>query len=210
MPTPPAHKRVSFGGTLAQAVGGGTEIFTFSIADRSALAIDVLATQAGNEMHALWAGSQLGLSKDASLTYCVAESVDASGKITGSYRHEMTPIIGDNASGYPTILCNAITLETQTNDGRGRKVRGRIYPPAFASQILGSTSVVEDAEQLASRWAFAINELNSTGMVCCVASTTNGGQLATITDTTCDTIVDTQRRRKNHVTGHRSARHSVA
>lgn len=202
MANAPAHNRITWSGTLAQAVNGGSEIFTFSIADQSANTPEELAPLAGEALAGVWGALQV--SAFASLTGCTVEAISAAGKVTSSFHHAITPQVGGNTNGYPTILCNAVTLETATPNGKGKLVRGRIYPPATMSQVIGSTGTTSDATNYAKAWANGLKAVNDAGASLCVASSTAGGQLAPITGTSCDTIVDTQRRRKNHVTGHRS------
>lgn len=204
MPNPPQHNRVTAVGTLLQSPNGGSDIFSFSVADSSAMSPQALATAFAPLAHALWEGNSLQLSTQARLDAIVVEEILESGKVATSYRQDVSPIIGDNGNGYPTLLCHALTLETGQVDNRGRKIRGRIYPPATMSQVIGSTSNINSADAYAEAWTNWIFTLNSVGAEACVASSTNAGHLVAINGVSADTIIDTQRRRKNGVTGQRT------
>lgn len=205
MALPPAHNRVGICGTLDQAVDGGSEIFEFGFADKSTMSVHDLAVMVSTQAVSFWDGGGLQLSTHANLTHVVAERIGADGKVSGSYRVDNTSRPGDNSNGVPTLCCNAVTLETGGISPKGGKIRGRMFPPASLSQITGSTGSLSDANLYAVSWKGFIATLNSNGAQVCVASSTGSGGLYTVTGITVDTILDTQRRRKNHVTGHRSS-----
>lgn len=204
MANPPAHNRIGICGTLDQAADGGSEIFEFGFADKSVMSVDQIATLVSTQAVSFWDGGGLQISSHAQLTHVVAERIDATGKVVGSYRVDNTPRPGDNTNGVPTLCCNAVTLETAGISPKGGKIRGRMFPPASLSQIVGSTSTVSDASLYAVSWKGFLATLNSDGLSICVASSTGAGSLPSVTGVSVDTILDTQRRRKNHVTGHRS------
>lgn len=205
MPNPPAHNRVGICGTLDQASDGGSEIFEFGFADKSTMSVHDLAVMVAAQAVSFWDGGGLQISSHAQLTHVVAERIGIDGKVSGSYRVDVTPRPGDNTNGMPTLTCHAVTLETGGVSPKGGKIRGRMFPPATLSQTIGSTSTVSDANLYAVSWKGFVATLNSNGAQVCVASSTGTGGLYTVTGITVDTVLDTQRRRKNHVTGHRSA-----
>lgn len=201
MPTyPPAHTRVQFQGTLEQAPGGGTDQFDFGFADASGLSNEALCNALAGVAQSVWDASGSGTSSFATLRGVRCESVAADGKVTGSYYVAIPPTAGIATGNEITILTQAVTLETGTPDGHGRMVRGRMFPPAWAPQINGSTCTVSDATTFRNTWGEFLSNCKSAGAVPAVASVTAGGQIANVTGVSVGTVIDTQRRRKNHVT----------
>lgn len=210
MPTyPPAHRRVQFQGTLEQAPGGGTDLFDFGFADDGALTLAALCAALGPIAQAYWNDSSAGTSVYATLRGVRAEEVAADGKVTDSFYQAITPTMGEATGNEITILCQAVTLETATPDDHGRMVRGRMFPPAWAAQINGSTCTVSDASNYNTTWGQFLSACNAAGAVVSVASVTAGGQIAHVTGTSVGTVIDTQRRRKNHVTVSRTPVHAL-
>lgn len=209
MPFPPAHNRVIFSGVLAQQTAGGTDIFSFTLADASGLAPGVLANDISAAAQAMWTSNGVDIYQSASLTQIAVEAVGADGKVESSYALEVGPIQGLNTLGAPTFCCNALTLQTTSLRPNGRKIWGRIYPPAICPDVIGSTTTNADASSYANSWSLAISSLKHAGMMPVVASTAGTGELAPIASVSCDTIVDTQLRRKNAVTGSRSYAHPL-
>lgn len=205
MALPPAHKRWTVYGVLEQAVGGGSEIFDFGVADQSGLTVRALADAIAPIVSDYWDAHSLGISSHAFLTGVMVESISDTGKVISSYNHGLAQQVGDNQNGLPTICCNCLTLETGQTDNRGRKIRGRFYPPATLPQVVGSTSTINTALPYAQAWKNLFQDLIAAGADPCVASTTDGGQIVDVVGLTCDTVIDTQRGRKNHVTTQRTA-----
>lgn len=203
-PPPPTHVRISALGTLQQSSGGGEEIFDFSFANHGGQTPEEAATLAAPVLSSQWEGHSLGISTKATLTGCRAETVDETGKISSSFYVPITPIIGDAPSVLITVLSTCVTLETETPNDHGRYVRGRFYPPGYVYPIMGSTSSLGDAGYYAAAWAGFITAINDTGLVVAVASTTGGGQIADVTGVSVATVIDTVRRRRNHVTTQRT------
>lgn len=201
MPTyPPAHRRVQFQGSLEQAAAGGTDIFDFGFADDGALTLAALCTALSGVVRSVWNASGSGVSSFATLRGVRAEEVTADGKVSDSYYLAITPTPGLATGNVITLLTQAVTLETSTPDQRGRMVRGRMFPPAWASGFQGSTCDMGDATTYAETWAEFLSNCKQAGAVPSVASVTAGGQIAHVTGASVGTVIDTQRRRKNHVT----------
>lgn len=204
MPTyPPAHIRVVAQGTLQQYAGGGSEIFEFGFADDSGKTPQQVATIAAPLFLSSWANGGCQCSEYATLTGCRAEAVAADGTVSNSYYVPITPTQGLADGANWTLLSLCVTLETTTPDGHGRHVRGRFYPPAYPAGY-GSTIAMADAVAYAQNWAGLIAGMKGQGLVPSVASQTAGGQIAHVTGVSAATVLDTQRRRKNHVTVARS------
>nr|CRY96160.1 hypothetical protein [uncultured prokaryote] len=200
----PAHQRITVDGTLAQAAGGGSEIFTFSMAGHSGLAAQDLSAACAPKANSFWQQNSInGIPSTAVLTGVTVEDIDETGRVTDSYRTAITPVGGQAANTICTLLSNCITLETDVINSHGGKVRGRFYPPASMA-VVGSTSTSAQVGTYLAQWAGLVNGFNDAGAVVSVASTANGGVIAPVTAITCDNVVDTIRRRKNHVTAVRS------
>lgn len=209
MPTyPPAHKRLQFTGTLAQADGGGSEIFDFGFADHSSMTIQAIAPLALARMQTAWTDPNHSISFYATLVGVRVEQVEADGKVSDSFYQEGTKPNGSATGASITVLSNCITLETQNDTGKGRTVRGRFYPPSYMS-VKGATSLLTDIESYAQAWASTLSGMVSDGLVPAVASVTNGGQIAPVTATSAGTVIDTVRRRRNHVTVQRTPKYPV-
>lgn len=210
MPTyPPAHKRIQFQGTLIQAAGAGSEIFDFGFADLSGLSLEAIATSALGRMQTAWTQPNNDVSNLARLDGVRVESVDAAGKVDGSFYMGGTQPVGAATGANCTVLSMCLTLETTTDTGSGRFVRGRFYPPAYPS-IAGATSPADAANQYAGSWASVLNGMYQDGIRPGVASTTGGGQLAPVTSLTAANVIDTVRRRRNHVTVTRGQKWPIA
>lgn len=208
MPQPAAHKRIIFYGALLQAVGGGAEIYSFSMASQSEESDSDLAQALDPGMQGNMANGALQISSHAVHQGTRVESVDAAGKVTSSYNvSNSAGAQGLNQELLLTICCQAVTLETGDLDEKGRKVRGRIYPPAMASSPVGSTTSASDTTAYNTAWGTFLASLNDIGAAIAVASTTSAGLVA-VTGTSVDNVVDTQRRRKNQVQSVRSPIHS--
>lgn len=212
MPTakPPAHQRLVLSGVLTQAAGGGSEIFEFGMAIVSSLSAKAAAQAAQPVALAFWGGdANQGIPQTAQLTGVRVEDVEADGKVSDSYFAAITPARqGAGQNTIPTILSHAITLETDSPGGHGRMVRGRFYPPA-SCQVVGSTATLDEVNTYAGQWIGLLNGLKGAGLQPAVASTTDGGQVVDVTGITVDTVIDTVRRRKNHVTAARSGRVAI-
>lgn len=203
---PPAHIRLQFLGTLQQAPGGGSDIFEFGFADHSGQTPEEVATAALPVVTAFYGSGTDQCSSFSKLTGVRAESVAADGKVSDSYYLAVNPPRQGSATGNVcTLLCQAITLETNNEGKGGRMVQGRFFPPAYGA-IEGSTTDLEDAQTLANSYRDFLNNLKLAGLVPAVASITQGGQIAPVTAVSVSTGVDTQRRRKNHVTLQRSSK----
>lgn len=205
MTPPPTHVRISALGTLQQSPGGGAEIFDFSWANHGGQTPQEAAQLAAPVLSAQWEGHNLSISTHATLTGCRAETVDETGKISSSFYVPITPIVGDAPNSISTVLSTCVTLETETPNDHGRYVRGRFYPPAYVTPQVGSTSSLSDAGYYAQAWAGFVTALNDVGLVVAVASTTGGGQIADVTGVSVATVIDTVRRRRNHVTTQRTS-----
>lgn len=201
---PPAHQRIQITGTLGQDSQGGIEIFDFSMAAASGMSVKDLCTAIAPTVHDYWNGpADNGIPSSVTLTGVRVEAIEADGKVAGSYYVPVANVQGRYQNTIPTILSHAVTLETSTPGSHGRMVRGRFYPPASCT-VTGSTASTTTIEAYANAWAGLVNGLNDQGANVSVASTTAGGQIAPVTGVSVDTVIDTVRRRKNHVTGHRS------
>lgn len=210
MPTfPPAHKRVQFLGTLTQATGGGAEIFDFGFADDSALTTQALAEALAPVYESFFGDADTGLSEYAVCTGVRVEAVAADGKVSNSYFVSVAAQQGTATGNTCTILSSVATLETNTPNGHGRMVRGRMYPPGLAGPVVGGTVTLDSADSYAAKYRDFIQSCNGAGAVASVASVTGGGQIAHVTAVSAGTPVDTQRRRKNHVTAQRSPKYGV-
>lgn len=207
MPTfPPAHKRIQFLGTLQQAPGGGSDIFEFGFADDSSMTTQELAEAAQPVALAFYGAGTDQCSLYSHLTGVRAEAVAADGTVSDSYYLAISPPRQGSATGNVcTLICQAITLETETPGKGGRMVQGRFFPPAYGA-IEGSTTDLDDANLMAQSYRDFLNNLKLAGLVPAVASITQGGQIAHVTAVSVSTGIDTQRRRKNHVTLQRSAK----
>jgi hypothetical protein len=199
MPFPPAHKRVSFVGTLHDG-----EIFSFSLADSGPLSVPATAQAAQGPGQTIFGAPAANLMATATLTHVICEAINSAGKVTSSFAQPCQPgVVGASLGAKWNVLCQALTLETATGNGHGRTVRGRFYPPAYCDGT-GATASTGDTEAYAQTWRSFVIQLNNAGLVVCVASVTDGGQLAPVTALTADNVIDTQRRRKNAVKGTRS------
>lgn len=205
---PPAHKRIQFQGTLQQSTGGGAEIFDFGWADSSTMSISAIAAAAGARMHTAWSEGGNQISAYATLTGVRVEDVTSSGTVSDSFYFAVDPVAGSSDGATATVLSNCLTLETDANTGKGRTVRGRFYPPAYLA-LIGSTCTVGNLDFYVAAWASVLNGMISDGMQPAVASVTAGGQIADVTALSAGTVIDTVRRRRNHVTVQRSAKHSI-
>lgn len=201
----PAHNRVAFLGTLTQATGGGSEIFEFGFADASSLTPQALSAALLPVMQTAWTDASNSFSSFAILTGCRVEAIALGGAVTASYLTTGTHPAGANTGAPCTILSQAVTLETNTANNHGRTVQGRFYPPGYAP-LSGATVLASSTTALAQAWRGIMAGLVTAGARPVVASTTGGGQLAPVTAVSMDNVIDTQRRRKNHVTVVRSAK----
>lgn len=205
-----AHNRIIFAGTCNQNTGNSADIFEFTMADASTLTLQQLATKADTVMRNYWANAQYatGCSEFANYTNCRAEAINAEGKVTDSYYlQSYNAIPGLNQAQNCTILSHAVTLETGQLNARGRKVRGRFFPPANAGTE-GSSCGIDDATTYAQAWGSVVQALNDAGCVISVASSTSAG-LVSVTGVSVDTVIDTMRSRKNRVVGQRTPIHAI-
>lgn len=203
---PPAHQRIEITGSLLQSEGGGSEIFSFSMASDSGMTPQDLATACAPVVRTFWqADSNAGIPVTAVVSGVRVEQVAVDGKITSSYFVAIPPTPGLAPNTICTVLSSAITLETDSLGSHGRNIRGRFYPPASFG-VVGSTTVGSTAQNYGDEWVGLVNGLNDAGANVCVASTENGGTIAPVTAITVDTVIDTVRRRKNHVTSTRTGR----
>lgn len=209
MPTyPPAHKRVQIQGSLAQQSDGGSEIFDFSFCDASALSLNAVCAAVSPLAQDIFSNAASEISSFATLTGVRAEAVAADGTVTDSFYLATPHTVGLSDGAVCTVLCSAVTLETNTPGAHGRHVQGRFYPPAYPG-VLGATMSAASVTSYAQAWAAFVTELNGAGLVVSVASTTMGGQIAHVTAVTADNVIDTQRRRRNHVAVVRCPRQTV-
>lgn len=211
MPLPPAHKRVQVQGVLLQASGGGSEIFEFGWADDSALSLSALSALVGTHLAAHIDTDAMGWSQFANLVGVRAEDVNGSGIVTDSFYTAVSggPVHGNDNLNDRTVLSACLTLETNTDTGTGRKVRGRFYPPAICpGGYTGSTTDLSSMEAYVSTWATVLGGMVTDGASPAVASSTGGGQIAQVTALSGATVIDTIRRRRNHVTVQRTP-HSI-
>lgn len=207
MPIPAAHNRVEVTGTLLQQVGGGSEIFSFSWADMSTLALNTIAGIVNAEMQSAFSDPTKSIQASTHAQYLATrvESIDSAGKVTGSYNQAAGggPYTGLNSSMTCTMTCLCVSLETGQIDSRGNKVRGRFFPPAQAAGLIGATFDSTDMNGYTDAWAASFNRMVTAGLVPAVASSTSVGLVAA-TGISCANTVDVQRRRKNRVTVFRS------
>jgi hypothetical protein len=199
MPFPPVHKRISFTGSLPD-----NEIFSFSMADSSALDVEAAAKAAQGPAQTAFSAPEGQCMALAHLHHVVAELVGATGAVEGSWSQPTQDTVGPANGAKWNVLTQALTLETTTQGSHGRHVRGRFYPPAYCDGTGGRATNNIEVANYAQAWANFIHALNQAGLSICVASSTGGGQLAPVTGVSADDIIDTQRRRKNHVLGTRS------
>ena len=210
MPTyPPAHKRVQFTGTLLQADGGGSEVFDFGWADHSTMTIQDIAPLYLARMQTAWTVPNNSISSKAKLLGVRVEDVGADGKVIDSFYSGGTQPVGSSVGANCTVLSHCLTLETNNLTGKGRNVRGRFYPPAYMS-VAGATAAIGDIQSYASAWSGLFAGFLDDGLVPAVASITNGGQIAPVTAISAATVIDTVRRRRNHVTVQRSDKYPVS
>lgn len=209
MPTyPPSHKRVQFQGTLLQASGGGSEIFDFGWADHSTLTIQALAPLYLSRMQTAWTVPVNNVSSFAQLDAVRLEDVAADGTVTDSFYLKGTSPVGASTGARQTVLSNCLTLETNNDTGKGRTVRGRFYPPAYCASM-GSTTDTATLQSYVNGWASVLSGMMTDGCIPAVASITSGGQIAPVTALSAGTVIDTVRRRRNHVTVQRSTKVAV-
>lgn len=201
---PPAHKRVQFQGVLLQAPAGGSDQFDFGFADASSMTLEALATALAPVAENFFGGATSQASEYAVLHGVRVEQVEATGKVSNSFYVATDATPGPATGNVCTILSMAVTLETGTAGSHGRMVRGRMFPPAYPV-IAGSTALLSDAQTFAQHWAGFISGCKAAGAVPAVASITGGGQIAHVTGASCGSVIDTQRRRKNHVTVQRTS-----
>lgn len=208
----PAHRRVIYSGTLRQQTGGGSEIFAFSHAATTTLSLADGAAAAGENMSTAWEDATYSIFayNTANLTGCRMEAVSADGKVSDSYYYPITSEPGLQSAQIPSLLAQCLTLETSTAGSHRRMIRGRFYPPACAGGFIGSTCGPNDALIYAQNWAHWMGQLASAGVTPAVASTESGGTIAEVTALTAATVIDTIRRRKNHVVVQRSARQPIS
>jgi hypothetical protein len=208
---PVAHKKILIYGALLQAeASAGSEIFEFGMASASTMTDAALAAAVDTFVSGTWnALSSLQIMACAQYQGTRVETYDATGHVVSSFNQPTaTPVIGGNTATNCAILSMAITLETGVVDSRGTKVRGRFYPPACATAPVGATVLDTNANSYNTQWGAFVHGLNGVGAAIAVASSTSAG-LVPVTGTTCDNVVDTQRRRKNSVSGTRTAVHAV-
>lgn len=205
MPLPPAHRRVTIQGTLSQVSGSGSDIFDFGFASMDALSDEALATALAQPVRDGFIINGVGLYATAHPVTVRVETIAASGKVVSSYG---APIAsgqsGLNSGTTATFLSGVVTLETGLRDSKGTKVRGRFYPPACFSGVVGSACDPSSRDAYAEGWASFLHSMNQAGAVVAVASSTSTG-LVPCTGITVDNIVDSQRSRKNRVISQRSA-----
>lgn len=207
-PYPPAHTRLQFQGNLIQASGGGTELFEFGFADNSGMTAHDAAVAADGVMALHFGDPNAQNSTYAQYVSCRAEEIDAAGHVTSSYSAGAHAVGGAANGAVCTILSCAITTETDTPDEHGSMVQGRFYPPAYPG-LEGATILSGSIDAYVGAWAVIMNAMLEADLVPVVASVTSGGQLAPITALTADNLIDTQRRRKNHLTPVRTGRHTL-
>lgn len=200
---PPAHNRLSFTGTIP-----GPEIFSFSLCDSSALSPKAAAMAAQGPIQDAFSNGPTNCMADATLTHVICEAIAADGKVSSSYAQATQATQGASLGAKWNVLTQAVTLETDTDNGHGRTVRGRFYPPAY-NDGQGAAAAYNATLAYALAWSQFITALNTAGLTICVASATDGGQLARVTACTVDTLLDTQRRRKNRATGQRTPKQNV-
>lgn len=205
MPLPPAHQRVTIQGTLAQVTGGGADIFDFGLSMASGMTDEEVATSIAGVIQGLWTNTGVGIYDTASPTNIIAETIEADGKVSNSYNAAVTnPGPGLYSSPTPTFCSAVVTLETGAVDSKGRKVRGRFYPPAMFAGVRGSTTDSGDRDTYRDAWAYFLGEIQAAASPIIVASSTSAG-LSPVTGISVDNVADSQRSRKNRVTRNRSA-----
>lgn len=205
MAKPPAHQRVTITGTLSQVSGSGSDIFDFGFAMVAGKSDAAVAQALAPIVKAQWTGNGVGFYNTARPTAVIVESIDATGKVASSYN---AAIDNGNPGLYsiqtPTFCSACITLETGVVDGHGRKVRGRFFPPAMFSTIVGSAVAPVDRDSYRDSWTYFLGLLQQAGSPIAVASSTNAG-IAPVSGISVDNVVDSQRSRKNRVTRLRSS-----
>lgn len=201
----PAHQRVQIVGILQQASGSGSDIFSFGWAVLPGQTDVDLAVAMAPLVKAHWDDNGIGAYATAIPTGVIVETIAAGGKVTNSYREPITAgNPGLNTSAIATFDCAVITLETGQRDSKGTKVRGRFFPPACFSGIVGSSTDPTDRDAYRDAWVNFLAYMETAGSSIAVASSTNVG-LAQSHGITVDNIVDSQRSRKNRVISQRSA-----
>lgn len=200
----PAHQRVQITGTLTQATGGGSDIFSFGWAVLPGQTDVELAQALAPLVKSHWTDNGVGTYDTAIPTGVTVETIAAGGKVTNSYRQPIdNPFGGINSTPIASFDCAVITLETGQRDSKGTRVRGRFYPPACFAGVRGSTTDTENRDAYRDAWVNFLAYMETAGSSIAVASSTNVG-LVQSHGITVDNIVDSQRSRKNRVISLRS------
>lgn len=202
-----AHNRVIVSGVLLQAQNGGQEIFDFGWADMSSLSPQALAQALIGIMQDAFSNPTYScqLSAQAQLEGVRVEHIGTDGKVDGSYYQGVGggPYTGLNTNTRCTITCLAVSLETGQVDSKGTKIRGRFYPPGDPGDVTGATFALSDMNGYLAAWKKTMDRVATAGGIVAVNSSTNVGLVAA-TGLSCGNSIDTQRRRKNHISTFRA------
>jgi hypothetical protein len=107
---------------------------------------------------------------------------------------------------------NALVVTLRTAHA-GRRFRGRMYLPATGVTTSTATGQLPDAAILpvATGWGVCFSDWNASGDngTICVVSRVGAGTATAVTEVTVDSIVDTQRRRRNKLIAAFAEAHAV-
>lgn len=201
------HNRIIASGTFDALGGVSAEIWSFSLCDDSGKTPQEVVTAAAPVFVDFIRGiapQDSNVNTATHLTLVRCEEVDSAGKIVSSYGQDTAATGAAATTSLPFICCGAITLETAGVEPKGRKIRGRFYPPNNGLIASGNGFGTNFGLNLAQSGALLVTALNAAGLVICVASAVAGVNAAVIS-CSADNVVDTQRRRKNHAVGVRQA-----
>lgn len=148
---------------------------------------------------------------DVTLTYIKANNINSAGHYNEPTTHQIaaSALGAAVAQGVPAFCCVAFTWETGL--ARGKAHRGRVYTPNYGYKVqagsqLGSTdasAAAQSGKNLLT--ALTQNVLTPTAYRVAPVVASSSGAINRVTGVSVDNIYDVQRRRKNHLTGTRSA-----
>nr|CRY96098.1 hypothetical protein [uncultured prokaryote] len=206
------HTRVSL---LGAWLGDSPEIFanTIAVVDSSDGPIGDLVAYLASCQAAIataWHAC-LGIPDGAQLTSLKAANIGPDGKYTQPpEEHVYAPSIHGGAATSSTVpgFCS-LALTWKSDNFRPPGKYGRIYPPNPSYGVIGTsgnsqfqTGVSNQNNNITFGLAI-LDALKTGGNIPVIASKVLLGENAVITTVSCDSVYDTQRRRKNRIVGTR-------
>lgn len=163
--------------------------------------------QVADKVRAWFLRADTGAHQYSNLTYVkFNEESPLTGKYANtsmSYTLDLNPAVASpTSSGGAPQLTQVVSLRTAKARGRGH--RGRFYPPGTASGIIGNNGQTQPAAALivaqsAAEFIKSLNLLVTSGRV--VVWSRLNQEANQVIGVTVDTVIDTQRRRRNKIVG---------